>query len=198
MAEQPLHLQQDPYGEDILLTRFDWRDKLVLEQISKFVRYGLIDSRANVKRQSAAVTARYNKNGKKKRYKSTGHLLRSIAWKTWNESGGDVQIFHAHYMYYEKFLELALGKNDPFTQLPPPIPGKKWKPIPVPGKTRKARPAVPTEMRRRAAKFSTYIQRHFAFAGVAMMVYSISTDKQYSDIINRDLFAHGLNGRGGF
>lgn len=198
MADRPLWQQRDPYAEKLLSNKFDWRDERVIEQIHNFVAYGLIDSRANVKRQSQAVAARYNKNGKKKKYRSTGQLLRSIAWKTWSESGGDVQVFHAHYLYYEKFLELALGKGDPFTGLPPAIPGKQWKPITVPGKTRKARPAIPTEMRKRARRFTTYVQEHFSYAGLAMMVYSMSADNVNANVINRSLFAHGLNGRGAF
>ena len=193
MAQQGLWAQRDPYGEMILSGRFDWRDERVLKWIENFVRFGQRDSKANVARQSAAVTARYNKNGKRKQYRSTGNLLRSIFWRTWNESNGDVQIFHAQYAYYEKFLELALGKGDPFTELPPDIPGAKWKPITVPGKTRKARPAVPTEMRRNARKFTTFIQDHFSFAGIAIMAYALAAVKPNADVVNQAIFSRGMD-----
>lgn len=192
MPERPLALQRDPYAEKLLSNRFDWRDKRLLKWIQNFVIFGQRDSKANVARQSASVSERYNKNGKKKTYKSTGYLLRSIAWKTWSESGGDVQIFHAQYAYYNKFLELAVGKNDPFTQLPPDIPQPKWKPIPVPGKTRKARPSIPTEMRREARRFITYVQDSFSYAGIAMMVFAIANNKENAESINRGLFSRGM------
>ena len=195
---RPLALQRDPYGEKILSGRFDWRDEHILRWINNFVRFGLRDSRANVQRQSAAVAARYNKDGKKKRYRSTGELLRSITWMTWSEANGDVQVFHAHYLYYEKFLELALGKGDRFTQLPPDIPGARWMPITVPGKTRKARPSIPTEMRRNASKFITFVQDSMSFTGIAMMVYAVSVNKAEAGAVNRILFSHGMDGNGGF
>lgn len=195
MAEQPLWAQRDPYGAKILAGKFDWRDARIMKRIERFVKYGRLDSIANVKRQSAAVAARYNKNGKSKQYKSTGQLLRSIAWKTWSESGGDVQVFHAHYAYYEKFLELAVGRGDPFTVLPPAIPGKNWMPIRVPGKTRRARPAIPTEMRRQARRFVTYVQTSFSYSGVAMMMFAMGNNKENAELVNRAMFSRGLDAR---
>lgn len=193
MADNPLWAQRDPYGEKILSGRFDWRDERILGRISNFVRFGQRDSKANVARQSAAVAERYNKNGKTKKYSSTGQLLRSIRWMTWNEANGNVQIFHAQYLYYEKFLELALGKGDPFTQLPPDIPQPKWMPIPVPGKTRKARPAVATEMRRNAWKFVTYVQDHFSYAGISIIAFAMASVKPNADLVNRAIFSRGMD-----
>ena len=191
VGDKPLWQQRDPYGENILSGRFDWRDERVLKEISDFINFGLIDSRENIRRQS-----RYNSAQNRKRMKpTTGALLRSVMWRTWSEAGGDVQVFHAQYLYYSKFVELALGKGNPFVALPPGIPGKQWKPITMPDRTRKARPSVPTEMRKRARRFTTFVQDHFSYAGIAMLVYSMRADNAHAAAINRALFAHGLSGR---
>lgn len=195
MADRPIYLEQDPFADKLLSSKFDWKDRRIMKRIELFVKWGRLDSIANVKRQSAAVTARYNKNGKKRTYASTGRLLRSIKWMTWSQSGGDEQVFHAHYAYYEKFIELAVGKGDPFTVLPPNIPHKNWMPISVPGKTRKARPSIPTEMRRQARRFTTLVQQRFSFAGTAMMIFAMGNNKENAAAVNRAMFARGLDGR---
>ena len=119
MAEdnRPLALQRDPYGENIKVMKFDWRDEQILRWIDKFVEFGQKDTKGNVVRQNA---------------RRTGALLRSIYWRTWNTSGGDMQVFEARYKYYAKFVELALGKNMPFKALPPGITRRKWDPSPCP------------------------------------------------------------------
>lgn len=184
MADRPLALQRDPYGEKILTGTFDWRDERILDYIQKFIQFGKQDSVANIRRQHSI---------------RTGKLLRSVAWKTWSEAGGDVQVFHAHYLYYSKFVELALGKNNPFIGLPPNIPGARWKPIQMPdGRKRRAKPSVPTEMRKRARKFTTYVMDSFSFSGIAMMVYSMPLTNSDAAIINRKMFSRGLNGRYNF
>lgn len=181
MADRPLHLQRDPFGENILSGTFDWRDERIIDEISRFITFASIDSRRNVRRQEAI---------------KSGRLLRSIAWKTWSASGGDVQVFHAHYLYYSKFVELALGRGNPYRALPPGIPVRQWAPIRMPDRKRRAKPSVPTEMRKRARRFTTFVQDHFSYAGIAMMVYSMRTDAPNAAKINRALFARGLNGRG--
>lgn len=180
MAVRPLHLQRDPYGEKILSGTFDWRDERVIEAISRFVTFGQTDSTSNARRQRAV---------------RSGALLRSIRWKTWSQSGGDVQVFHAHYLYYAKFVELAVSGRFPFSALPPAIAEPRWKPIQMPDRPLRAKPMVATEMRKRARRFTTYVQEHFSYAGIAMMVYSMRTDSPYSSRINRSLFLHGLTGR---
>lgn len=180
MADRPLHLQRDPYGEKILSGTFDWRDERVMKAISRFITFGKIDSTRNTRRQKAT---------------RTGALLRSIAWKTWSQSGGDEQVFHAHYLYYAKFVELAINKRYPFKQLPPAIPGPQWQPIRMPDRPMRAKPMIATEMRKRARRFTTYVQDHFSYSGIAMMVYSMRGDNEMSSRINRALFMHGLTGR---
>lgn len=180
MADKPTWQQRDPFGEKILSGTFDWRDERIIKQIGKFIALARIDSRANVRRQGAV---------------GSGQLLRSITWKTWNESGGDVQVFHAHYAYYSKFVELALGRGNPYIGLPPGIPARQWQPIKMPdGRKRKARPSIPTEMRKRARRFTTYVQDYFSYAGIAMMTYSMRTDQPHWAQVNRALFSHGVHG----
>lgn len=182
MAEKAIWQQRDPFGEKILTGTFTWRDQRIIDYITKFIAFGKADSVANIKRQKAV---------------RKGALLRSVAWKTWSESGGDVQVFHAHYLYYSKFVELALGRGDPYIGLPPNIPGRRWQPIQMPdGRKRKARPSIPTEMRKRARRFTTYVQDYFSFAGIAMMVYSMRLDNPHASQVNRALFSRGLTGRG--
>ena len=175
MAEdnKPLALQRDPYGERIKVMKFDWRDEQVLAWIQKFVEFGQKDTKGNVVRQNA---------------RRTGALLRSIYWRTWNTSGGDVQVFEARYKYYAKFVELALGKNMPFKALPPGITRRKWDPITMPDRPRKAKPSIATEMRKQAAKFTTMLEDNFLYHGIAMIVYPFNNSIENRDLIDRLLY----------
>ena len=155
---RPLALQNDPYGERIELMKFDWRDARVLQWIDKFVEFGWRDSVGNVNRQKA---------------RQTGALLRSIKWRTWADSGGDRQVFTARYNYYAKFVELALGRKMPFVELPPAIPQRKWQPIAMPDRKRKAKPSIPTEMRKQSRKFVTMLEDRFSYHGMAIMIYAL-------------------------
>lgn len=182
MAEdkRPLALQRDPYGERIKVQKFDWRDEQVLAWIQKLVEFGQRDSRANVARQAS--------DGGKRKRQSSGALLRSIYWRTWNSSGGDMQVFEARYKYYAKFVELALGRGYPFKQLPPAIPHRKWGPITMPDRPLKARPSIPTEMRKQAAKFTTMLEDNFLYHGIAMIVYPFNNSIENRDLIDRLLY----------
>lgn len=174
MAERPLALQRDPYAERVELMKFDWRDERVMKWIAKFVEFGELDSKGNIERQKA---------------KQTGALLRSLQWRTWNDSGGDRQVFEAKYNYYAKFVELALGRNMPFIGLPPGIPRRKWQPIQMPdGRPRKAKPSIATEMRRQAAKFTTMLEDRYSFAGIAMMVYALGPAIQNKALLEHLLY----------
>ena len=171
---RPLALQRDPYGENIELMKFDWRDERVLQWIDKFVEFGQQDSKGNITRQHA---------------KQTGALLRSIYWRTWNDYGGDRQVFEAKYNYYAKFVELALGKNMPCIGLPPAIEMRKWRPIQMPdGRPRKAKPSIATEMRKQARKFTTMLEDRYSFVGIAMMVYALGPAIQNKAMIERLLY----------
>lgn len=176
--KRPLALQHDPYGERIKVAKFDWRDEQIMVWIHKFVEFGQRDSRANVARQTDT--------SKKKK---SGHALeRSIYWRTWSSFGGNMQVFEARYLYYAKFMELALGKGFPFRQLPPPIPHKKWGPIAMPDRPLKARPAIPTEMRRQARKFTTMLEDEFLFHGIAMIAYPFNNKINNQELIDRLLY----------
>ena len=170
MAERPLALQADPYGEKIELMKFDWRDQRVLAWIDKFVEFGWRDSTGNITRQEA---------------RQTGALLRSIRWRTWADSGGDRQMFTARYNYYAKFVELALGKRMPFKELPPAIPQRKWPAIKMPDRPRKAKPSIPTEMRKQSRKFVTMLEDRFSFYGMAIMIYALGPSVQNKRRINQ-------------
>ena len=174
-AERPLALQRDAYGEMIEAVKFDWRDARVLQWIDKFVEFGQLDSEGNIKRQNA---------------KQTGALLRSIKWRTWNDSGGDRQVFEARYNYYAKFVELALGRKMPFKELPPAIPQRKWQPIAMPDRPRKAKPSIPTEMRKQARKFTTMLEDRFSYHGMAILVYALGPSIHNQQLI-RDLLNQG-------
>ena len=180
----PLALQRDPYGERILVKRFDWRDEKVLAWIARFPEFGMRDSKGNVIRQQSVY--KDGKNAGKPR--SSGALLRSIYWRTWNSNGGDMQVFEARYKYYAKFVELALGKGNPFKALPPGIPHRKWQPIDMPDRKRKARPSIPTEMRKQAAKFTTMLEDQFLFHGLAMIVYPFNNSINNQSLIDRLLY----------
>ena len=182
--KRPLALQRDPFGEKILVKKFDWRDEQILAWIAKFPEFGQRDSRANVTRQASDGS-----NSKRKRKRqSSGALLRSIYWRTWNSFGGDMQVFEARYLYYAKFVELALGKGYPFRELPPAIAQRKWGPITMPDRPLKARPAIPTEMRKQARKFTTMLEDNFLFHGIAMIVYPFNNSIENQDLIDRLLY----------
>ena len=127
-------------------------------------------------------------NVDRQKVKNTGALKRSLAWKTFAVSGGDGQVFSARYLYYEKYVELALGKGDPYNGPVPDIPGPQWQAIPVPTRRRKGRPFVVTEMRRQAARFERMARGEFCFVGTVFLVYAMGNNKSASAAINRALF----------
>ena len=175
MADRPLALQRDPYGEKIELVKFDWRDQKVMSLVDKFVEFGKTDSMENITRQDAVKTRR---------------LLRSIQWRTWNDCGGNRQVFEVKYRYYAKFVELALGKGMPFIGLPPAIAQRKWMPIDMPdGRKRRAKPSIPTELRKQAAKFTTMLEDRYSFYGIAMIVYALGPSIQNQELIHQLLFS---------
>lgn len=164
----------DEYMDDVLLHKFDWRDKRVRSRIARFIWYGKKESVANIERLKAIQSRK---------------LLRSIYWQTWNDSGGDRQVFQASYLYYEKFVELALGRNHKYVQIPG-IPRKMWNPIPRPdGKPRRAKPFVTSEMRKQARRFERYVLRHMSFVGEGFMIFAAGEDRHNADIINRLIMA---------
>lgn len=155
--------------------KFDWRDQRVLSWIDKFLEFGKMDSIANLTRQNAVKTKR---------------LLRSIQWRTWNDCGGDRQVFEVKYLYYAKFVELALGKGNPYIGLPPAIGQPKWEPIQMPdGRKRRAKPSIPTELRKQAAKFTTMLEDRYSFAGIAMIVYALGPSIKNQGLIERLAFS---------
>lgn len=178
MADQPTWQQRDPFGEKILLTRWDWRDARLLAWIDKFVEFGWRDSVKNVQRQNAI---------------RTHQLVRSIKWRTWADSGGDRQVWQARYLYYAKFVELALGRRNPFRALPPEIGEPRWLPIQMPDRKRKAKPSIPTEMRRQGAKFVTMLEEKYSFHGIAMMAYALGPSIENKKLVRRLLFETKLS-----
>lgn len=173
MAEQATWQMRDPFGDKILLSKFDWRDARMIAWIDKVCEFGWRDSMGNLTRQKV---------------KSTGALMRSLKWRTWADSGGDRQVWQARYLYYAKFVELALGRKMPFVQLPPDIPGPKWHPIAMPDRPRRAKPSIPTEMRRQKAKFVTMLEERFSFAGIAMIAYALGPSINNKRMIRRLMY----------
>lgn len=167
-------LRGDLYQDEVFLQKFDWRDKLVRARIARFIWYGKKESDANINRLDAI---------------QTGELKRSIFWRTWNDSGGDRQVFEAKYLYYEKFVELALGKNHKYVQIPA-IQIKNWGPIQRPDrKPRRAKPFVTTEMRKQARRFERYVLRHLSFVGEAYMIFAAGDKRDRASAINNLIMA---------
>ena len=163
----------DKYGDKVLLWKWDWRDERIMSWINNFVPVISRDTLGNVERQKA---------------KSTGRLKRSLAWKTYSASGGDTQVFEARYVYYAKYVELAVGKGNPFRQLPPDIASRNWMPISMPDRRRKAKPHVVTEMRKQASKFTSMARKHFSFIGTVYMIYAMGNNQSAAAAVNRALF----------
>ena len=162
----------DKYGDQVLKWRWDWRDSRIMDWINNFVSISRKNVYASVDRQ---------------KIKKTGALKRSLAWKTWAVSGGDAQVFEARYQYYAKFVELAVGRGEPYDSPVPNIPGRKWKPIPVPTRSRKGKPHVVTEMRSQAAKFTAFARAQFSFTGTIYMLYAMGNNHSSAAAYNRAL-----------
>lgn len=163
----------DRYGDQVLSWKWDWRDERIMSWINNFVNITGKDTKMNLERQDVG---------------KSGALKRSLVWKTWAASGGDAQIFSARYLYYAKYVELALGNGDPYNGPVPDIPQPRWQPITVPTRSRKARPHVVTEMRKQAAKFATMARKHFSFVGTVFMVYAMGNNQSAAAAVNRALF----------
>lgn len=160
----------DKYGDNVLAWKFDWRDTRIMEWINNFVRITGENTYANVERQKAI---------------KTGQLKRSLAWKTWAASGGDAQVFEARYIYYAKYVELAVGRGEPYDGPVPDIPMPKWKPIKVPTRSRKGKPHVVTEMRTQASKFTAFARAQFMFTGTIYMLYAMGNNHSSAAAYNR-------------
>jgi len=165
--------EKDPYADQILATKFDWRDEQVMQLIRRFIMHGKTDAKRNVKRLSAI---------------KSGKLIRSIAWKAWSDSGGDAEVFQETYMKYGQFVELAVGKNNPYTPIDP-IMQRAWKPIPVRGRKRRAKPHSTAEMRKQAKRFERLLVDHFSFMGLGFMTYAAGANRENAEEINRLMMA---------
>jgi len=166
----------DRYGDKVVSWRWDWRDSRIMDWIANFVRITGENTYANVDRQK--ITSKR---------KDAGRLRRSLAWKTWAASGGDAQVFEARYIYYAKFVELAVGKGEPYDSPVPNIPHPKWNPIKVPTRSRKGKPHVVTEMRTQASKFTAFARAQFSFAGTVYMLYAMGANQTTAAAYNRAL-----------
>lgn len=171
----------DRYGDKVLSWRWDWRDSRIMDWIANFVRITRENTLGNVDRQDIKGKS------KKDRKAHHGRLRRSLRWKTWAASGGDSQVFEARYIYYAKFVELAVGKGEPYDSPVPDIPNPKWKPIKVPTRSRKGKPHVVTEMRTQASKFTAFARAQFSFAGTVYMLYAMGANQTTAAAYNRAL-----------
>ena len=168
MAEE-IWRQKDPFGDQIFAQKFDWRDERIMQLIRNFVRFGKKDSTENIRRLTAI---------------KSGKLLRSIGWKAWADSGGDAEVFQETYMKYGQFVELAVGRHNPYVPIDP-ITQRAWRPIPVRGRKRKAKPHSTAEMRKQARKFERMVVDHFSFIGLGFLVYAAGANRENFEEINR-------------
>lgn len=167
----------DKYGDNVLRWKWDWRDARIMAWINNFTKISRENVMENVERL-----------GIESKGEDGGKLKRSLFWKTWAASGGDSQVFEARYIYYSKFVELALGKGNSYIQ-PPDIPHRKWGPIRMPdGRKRKARPFVVAEMRSQAQKFAAYARKRFSFVGTMFLIYAMGDNKSAAAAYNRAVF----------
>jgi len=162
----------DKYGDKVLSWTFDWRDTRIMDWINNFVRITGENTYANVERLKAV---------------KTGQLKRSLFWKTWAASNGDAQVFEARYIYYAKFVELAVGNGDAYNGPVPDIPHPRWQPIRVPSRRRRGKPHVVTEMRSQASKFTAFARAQFTFTGTIYMLYAMGGNKSTAAAYNRAL-----------
>ena len=160
--------EHDPYADQIFATKFDWRDEQVMQMIRRFITFGKQDSRKNIKRLTAI---------------KTGQLIRSIGWKAWSASGGDAEGFQETYLKYGQFMELAVGKNNPYPPIDP-FTTRAWKPIPVRGRKRRAKPHSTTEMRKQARKFERLLVNHFSFIGLGFLTYAAGSNRENYEQMN--------------
>ena len=161
--------EKDPFADNILATKFDWRDERVMQYIRKFVFFGKEDTKQNIKRLNAV---------------KSGRLVRSVTWKAWSESGGNAEVFQETYLKYGQYVELAVGRNNSYVPVPP-ITYKQWGPISVTGRRRKAKPHSTSEMRKQARKFERLIVNHFSFMGLGFLVYAAGGNRENYEQINR-------------
>lgn len=166
--------EKDPYADKIFTPRFNWRDEEVLAMIRNFVLFGKRDSKQNIRRLAAI---------------KSGRLLRSIGWKAWAESGGDAEVFQETYLKYGQYVELAVGKKEPYNGPVPAIPGRAWGPIAVPTRKRKAKPHSTAEMRKQAKRLERLLVDHFSFIGMGFLVYAAGSNRDNYDEINRLLLS---------
>lgn len=163
----------DKYGDKVKRWEWDWRDDRIMAWINNFTRISRENTEDNIERLGA---------------ERTGAMKRSLWWKTWATSGGDTQVFAAKYLYYSKFVELAVGGKETYDSPVPNIPGPYWSPIPVPTRKRRGKPFVVTEMRTQATKFAAMARKEFSFVGTMFLVYAMGDNKDAHAAVNRALF----------
>lgn len=161
--------EKDPYADNIIATKFDWRDEQVMLFIRRFITHGKVDAKQNIKRLKAV---------------NSGKLIRSIGWKAWSDSGGDAEVFQETYMKYGQFVELAVGRGESYNGPVPPIPGSAWNPITVPTRKRKAKPHSTAEMRKQARRFERLLVDHFSFVGLGFLTYAAGSNRENYEKIN--------------
>ena len=178
---------KDKYGDNVLRFQFDCRDTRIMAWINNFARITRENTLGDVDRQGIGD---YDKNRKRRKKVTMHRLRRSLKWRTWAASGGDAQVFEARYIYYAKFVELAVGNKEKYDSPVPDIPHPKWKPITVPTRKRKGKPHVVTEMRTQASKFTAFARSQFSYAGTMYMLYAMGGKKEpvIAEAVNRALF----------
>lgn len=118
---------------------------------------------------------KYNPSNKR-RNRSTGALERSIFWKVYNESGGDMAKVTFFFNHYAVFVETGTGA------------GVKWSPLPElteligikrPNTKRVAKPFLMSEIRLHARMTLEKLAEHYSYLGgvtIMNMVHSRPED----------------------
>lgn len=171
MAKMNDGWRRDNQVYEQVISVFNFLNPYVVERVNKFIKWAEEDTTKNFYRLDINRTP----GGKGKRF--TGELYNTLKWRTWNASGGDVQVFQVVFQYYAKFVELALQRGHKLIEIPP-IDRIEWQPIQRPDKKpRRAKPFVSAEMRKQGKKLERDLLRYYAYTGSMYVAFSVRPTK---------------------
>lgn len=162
-------------------TKLDFSNPQVQQDLADFGRRTFEKIMKNFKTLEIGI---YNPNNKRTK-RSTGALERSVFWKVYNESGGNMAKVTFFFNHYAVFVETGTGA------------GVKWSPLPElteliglkrPKTKRVAKPFLMSEIRLHARMTLEKLAEHFAYLGgvtIMNMVHSRpegATENQIEEI----------------
>lgn len=150
-------------------------------KVRRILYYFMLDTHEKIMEHFSDLSiSPYNPNA---HWEGQGDMERSIHETIVNNAGGREVFVRFFYLYYARFVEIAVQGGMPYTPLPAM---EAMEPIARPdGMSRKAKPFLHSEIRRRVAKTITRIGKIYTYAGAASMIWAVDDPK------NRDL--HSLN-----